>query len=407
MVLEKLSDSDNSYIAQWEVSRGRLDCFDSILCILRKCFPELKIPLPHDDDNRTNNIYSKCNGLLSMLAMALSYQCNGISSSTSKLKQNEKNNPLHSKILSYWEHGILKPKLQSNTIKDISISDIYVHPFQSTMPRVKCRYPSYLHPSASVTKVRNSCNRILLINIFENNIYLSVVLSYFQQGEHTISSAKVNEESKSRATLQVHSVTERKHEWNVTPVPLPSAAPVSVPSSSTSTSLNPQVKNNMKDIMRKPESVSFHTEETNNHSFPTWTSCADSDIQGEEIFCCDSPLRSLLVLPVATGTASPDASSAESGVRVAVGSNDRSVRTLRLSVSPDDVCRTGGLARPPAILTKELKDVHKGSVYSLSWHPTPTPTLRNGSGDHRAGFIEWDCGLLASGSNDKSVRVTK
>ena len=71
---------------------------------------------------------------------------------------------------------------------------------------------------------------------------------------------------------------------------------------------------------------------------------------------------------------------------MAVGSNNKSLHVLRLPAS-------GGSASAGGVV-RELDDVHRGSVYCCDWS-APAASLGEG-----------EC-FLASGSNDKTVRISR
>ncbi|KAJ1396815.1 hypothetical protein B484DRAFT_407203 [Ochromonadaceae sp. CCMP2298] len=69
--------------------------------------------------------------------------------------------------------------------------------------------------------------------------------------------------------------------------------------------------------------------------------------------------------------------SSEGRTTLAVGSNGKTVHVLSY----------GGLGGAGAVVERDLANIHKGSVYALDWNP--------------------ELGLIASGSNDKSIRLSK
>jgi hypothetical protein len=107
------------------------------------------------------------------------------------------------------------------------------------------------------------------------------------------------------------------------------------------------------------------------------------------LFQGDCPLRCAVALTNAcnsggSGSNMVTADAAAVEVRVAVGSNARSLHLVRC-VSNDSI--GGRVTWGPTVCEKEYKDVHKGSVYAVDWHSTQR--------------------IVASSSNDKSVRLLR
>ena len=72
---------------------------------------------------------------------------------------------------------------------------------------------------------------------------------------------------------------------------------------------------------------------------------------------------------------------------VAVGSNDKSVKVLRIS---DPI--PGRTSCASAEIVSEYPEAHRGSIYAMDW---------------RASCDGQGLGLLASASNDKAIRILK
>eukprot|EP01041_Mallomonas_annulata_P010053 gene10053-20944_t len=105
----------------------------------------------------------------------------------------------------------------------------------------------------------------------------------------------------------------------------------------------------------------------------------------QEIFSTNSPLRALVVIGPA-GTNDNGGGGGGRNALVAVGSNDRTLRLLHRTSSSS------------AVVAREWAELHKGSIFTLAW---------SGSGANANSSTPGVTGVIASGSNDKTVRITR
>lgn len=110
------------------------------------------------------------------------------------------------------------------------------------------------------------------------------------------------------------------------------------------------------------------------------------EMQSTLVFESQCPLRCVCVLKDSTEGQAPSSSS----WMFALGSNDKSVKVARVTDMP--------LNQHPSVeILREFSDVHRGSIYAMDWSCNI-----NGHGLGQGG-----AGLLATASNDKSVRILK
>ena len=111
-----------------------------------------------------------------------------------------------------------------------------------------------------------------------------------------------------------------------------------------------------------------------------------SEMQSTLVFESQCPLRCVCLLRDSMEGHAPSSSS----WMFALGSNDKSVKVARVTDMP--------LNQHPSVeILRDFSDVHRGSIYAMDWSSNIS-----GHGQGQGGG-----GLLATASNDKSVRILK
>lgn len=332
VTLERLQDSQDTDIASWSVARGRVQCFDAINNLLSGAISGSagSYGEPYDTGNSKNN-----NGLLGLLASALAQLVDS------------KGRAMPSVLPTKWSKGSLTPPEEFSRANDsIANHRIKLSHRISRLPSPETG-PTESPSVGPNEKAAKGVNQPRITSGYESTLVdeTPVAIQRVSTGPPNALAG-----SKGQKAQQVGTVAARDS----------SAAATDRPPASTerrATSVPRAVKGG------KEAGAAGGIA-----GLSKW--CTGRVDQPIEVFQAGSPIRALVVVP------SDDVhSTANKMVSAAIGSNDRALRTLRL---------TGDLD-----VLREWRELHRGSLFALAASAT-------------SGGV-----LLASGSNDKSVRITR
>lgn len=341
VTLEHLCDSQDNDIASWSVSKGRIQCSEAMKELLHGV-----IPNPDGNDDKSAGS-GEGGGLLRLLALALAQQTDVAGRSLPPM------------LPVSWKNGSLSPP------------DGFVSASAARVTHSLILSPEITKDSNASTRAVGSHMTFVdvpsktALRQDQSKIIPKETASFLIPAVDDMQPVSVPRISTGPPISQTGNVRGRKDAPPVAPTTATPTEPASsrlpVSQERRATSVPRAVRSGARDAGGSAGA--------DNSALSRWRSGrAEPPV---EVFQSGSPIRALVVLP-----SRPPAHQTEARmVSVAIGSNDRALRTLRL---------TAGFE-----VLQEWRDLHRGSLFAL------TSTAATG------------ITIIASGSNDKTIRITR